>query len=165
MIAAAGTLKFRLSVWPWSARNAVLCLVPALGVLLYHGTMIIRNPAWSEIVSLRRPLPHDVQKARIVNFLVDAYPRESAPQIRELFEERRTRAIDPFYAALVRGLVTIHDLPPQGTPTVDSIRVDATPRKELAAQVVRFDSLLRATDSAEVAMGIEVLRAMARSTD
>ena len=56
VMATAATLKFRLSVWPLSARLAVLCLVPALGVLLYHGTMIIRNPAWSEIVSLRRPL-------------------------------------------------------------------------------------------------------------
>jgi HEAT repeat protein len=161
LVATAATLKFRLSVWPWSARLAVLCLVPALGVLLYHGTMIIRNPAWSEIVSLRRPLPNEVQKARIVNFLVDAYPHESAPQLRELFEERRTRAIDPFYAALVRGLVTIHDQP----ANVDSARVDASLRTELAAQVVRFDSLLRSTDSAEVALGIEVLRAMARSTD
>ena len=36
---------------------------------------------------------------------------------------------------------------------------------QLASEIVRFDSLLRRRDSAEVAMGIEVLRAMARSSD
>ena len=178
LVATAATLKFRLSVWPWSARLAVLCLVPALGVLLYHGTMIIRNPAWSEIVSLRRPLTNEVQKARIVNFLVDAYPGEFAPQLRELFEERRTRAVDPFLGALVRGLVTINDLPVQEPPIPDSIRIDAPLRAKLVAQIPRFDSLLRQSDSVritstedrkkdslEVAMSIEVLRAMARSSD
>jgi len=163
VMATVATLKFRLSVWPLSAHLAVLCLVPALGVLLYHGTMIIRNPAWSEIVSLRRPLTTEVQKARIVNFLVDAYPRDAAPQLRELFEQRRTRPIDPFYAALVRRLVMIHDQP--GAPTPDSVAMDAKVRAQIVSEIVRFDSLLRRSDSAEVASGIEVLRAMARSSD
>jgi len=179
VIATAATLKFRLSVWPWSARLAVLCLVPALGVLLYHGTMIIRNPAWSEIVSLRRPLTNEVQKARIVTFLVDAYPAESGTRLRELFEERRTRAVDPFLAALVRGLVIINDLPAPEPPTPDYIRIDAALRTKLADQIPRFDSLLRQgdtlrlpmspeeqkKDSLRVAMNIEVLRTMARSSD
>jgi len=102
-------------------------------VLLYHGTMIIRNPAWSEIVSLRRPLTNEVQKARIVSFLVDAYPAESGTRLRELFEERRTRAVDPFLAALVRGLVIINDLPAPEPPIPDYIRIDAALREERLA--------------------------------
>jgi HEAT repeat protein len=165
VLATAATLKFRLSVWPWSARLAVLFLVPAFGVVLYHGTMIIRNPAWSEIVSLRRPLPSDIQKAKIVNFLVDAYPRESASQLRELFAERRHRPIDSFHAALVRGLVTIQDQAAQDPTLPDSARVDVPLRNQLAAEIPRFDSLMRQPDSAEAAMSVEVLRAMARSSD
>jgi hypothetical protein len=38
-------------------------------------------------------------------------------------------------------------------------------RNQLAAEVPRFDSLLRRSDSAEAAMSVEVLRAMARSSD
>jgi hypothetical protein len=165
VLATAATLKFRLSVWPWSARLAVLCLVPAFAVVLYHGTMIIRNPAWSEIISLRRPLASEAQKAKIVNFLVDAYPRESAAQLRELFEERRHKIIDPFHAALVRGLVTIQDQATQDPTLPDSARVDVPLRNQLAAEIPRFDSLLRRSDSAEAALSVEVLRAMARSSD
>jgi hypothetical protein len=154
VIATAAALKFRLSVWPWSVRLAILCLVPALVVMLYHATMIIRNPAWSEIISLRRPLPNATQKAKIVNFLVDAYPRESVPQLRELYEEGRTHEIDPLHAALVRGLVVAQDSIPSG------MRL----RNQLADEAVRFDSLLR-RDSLSFLTGLDVLRAMARSSD
>src|SRR5262249_15580142 len=71
VMAATAMLRFRLSVWPWSARLAVLALIPAAFVLLFHGAMIRRNPAWSEIITLRQPLPSATQKSKIVNFLVD----------------------------------------------------------------------------------------------
>jgi hypothetical protein len=97
----------------------------------------------------------------------------------KLFEERRTRAVDPFLAALVRGLVIINDLPAPEPPIPDYIRIDAALRTKLADQIPRFDSLLRQgdtvrlpmsaeeqkKDSLRVAMNIEVLRTMARSSD
>jgi hypothetical protein len=79
VMATAATLKFRLSVWPWSAHLACSSRSGA-GWLLYHGTMIIRNPAWSEIIS-PRAADNEVQK-RESSFLVDAYPSDAAPQLR-----------------------------------------------------------------------------------
>jgi hypothetical protein len=157
-LAAVATLRFRLSVWPWSARLAALALVPAAGVLLYHGAMIRRNPAWSEIITLRQPLPSLTQKSKIVNFLADAYPRESADQLRGLFRERRTQPMDSLHAALVRGLVLIHDA------TGGDDDKDTELHDELAAEAPKFGVLLRG-DSAEFILGLRVLRAMAQSRD
>jgi len=157
VLAALATLRFRLSVWPWSARLAVLALIPAAGVLLYHGAMIRRNPAWSEIITLRQPLPSLTQKSKIVNFLADAYPRESAEQLRGLFQERRTQPMDSLHAALVRGLVLIHD-------ANGSDQEDRELRDQLAAEAPKFLVLLR-RDSTEFVLGLRVLRAMALSRD
>jgi hypothetical protein len=156
VMAAAATLRFRLSVWPWSARLAVLALIPAAFVLLYHGAMIRRNPAWSEIITLRQPLPSLTQKYKIVNFLADAYPRESVQQLRELFEERRTQPIDSLHAALVRGLVLIQD--------ASDVDDDRLLRDQLAAEAPKFGALLRG-DSSEFVLGLRVLRAMAQARD
>ena len=156
-MAAAATLRFRLSVWPWSARLAVLALVPAAGVLLYHGAMSRRNPAWAEIVTLRQPLPSLTQKYKIVNFLADAYPRESADQLKDLFQRHRTQPVDSLHAALVRGLVLIRD-------ANVGVEEDLHLRNELAAEVPKFGELLR-RDSTEFTLGLRVLRAMAQSRD
>jgi hypothetical protein len=157
LIAEAATLRFRLSVWPWSARLAALALVPAAGVLLYHGAMIRRNPAWSEIITLRQPFPSATQKAKIVNFLVDAYPHESAEQLRGLFQERRTERVDSLHAALVRGLVLIQDSSGVGAD-------DHELRDQLAAETSKFGALLRG-DSSEFELGLGVLGVMAQSRD
>ena len=157
LLAALATLRFRLSVWPWSARLAALALIPAAGVLLYHGAMIRRNPAWAEIITLRQPLPSLTQKSKIVNFLADAYPRESTEQLRELFQERRTQPMDSLHAALVRGLVLIRDANGGGED-------DRELRDQLAAEAPKFGALLRG-DSTEFVLGLRVLRAMAQSRD
>jgi hypothetical protein len=157
VLAAAATLRFRLSVWPWSARLAVLALIPAAFVLLFHGAMLRRNPAWAEIVTLRQPLPSLTQKSKIVSFLVDAYPRESAPTLRELFQERRTQPMDSLHAALVRGMVLIQDSSGRGEE-------DRELRDQLAAEAPKIGELLR-RDSTEFALGLQVLRVMVRSRD
>jgi len=156
VLAEAATLRFRLSVWPWSARLAVLAIVPAAFVLLYHGAMLRRNPAWSEIITLRQPLPSLTQKSKIVNFLVDAYPRESADQLRDLFQQRRTQRVDSLHAALVRGLVLIRD-------SSERADEDRELRDQLAAEAPKFGEML--TRDSDFTIALEVLRVMVQSRD
>ncbi len=150
-------LQFRLALWPRSARLATLCFVPAVAVLLYHGVMILRNHAWGEIVLLRQGLPTSERKVKIVDFLVDVYPQESAPELRRMFREEGRQDVSPVYTALARGLTGILD-----SGFVDDR--DAL-RAELSAGMTRADSLLTATEPARFDLGLSVLRRMADAAD
>jgi len=155
--AGLARLRFRLSVWPWSTRLAALCFVPAFGVLLYHGAMIRRNPAWAEIITLRQPLPSATQKVKIVNFLVDAYPTQSVDQLRDLFRERRATRPDSLNAALVRALVTLEN---KGL-----IGPDDPLHAQLGTEMIRFSALMSDPDSATCLAGFDVLKTMADASD
>ncbi|MEP6491869.1 MAG: HEAT repeat domain-containing protein [bacterium] len=155
--AGLARLRFRLSVWPWSTRLAALCFVPALGILLYHGAMIRRNPAWAAIITLRQPLPSATQKVKIVDFLVDAYAKESVDQLRDLFLEKRSSHSDSLNTALVRGMVTLEN--------VGLIEPNDPLRAQLKNELVRYSALLSDPDSITCLAGFDVLKTMVDASD
>ncbi|MGQ0649772.1 MAG: HEAT repeat domain-containing protein [Gemmatimonadaceae bacterium] len=155
--AAFARIHYRFAVWSMPVRVAAGALIPFVAVSLYHGAMIAKDHTWTQVMLLRHRLPSTEQKVKIVRFLVDAYPREAAADLHELFRDRRAAGVDSVQAALVRGLVSLSDsgfIAPR-----DSLG------PELAAEAVRFDSLLHQPDSGNFVMGLEVLRAMANASD
>ena len=150
-------LQFSLDVWPRWTQAAVVVLLPVVGMLLYHGGMMTENHAWGEIILLRQPISSPQRKVKIVDFLVDVYPNESATELKRIFAAGRKRPIDPVHAAVTRGLVRIID---------STNRSDRdTLRLALEREIVRFDTLIRTQDTAKFGMAIGVLGTMARSSD
>lgn len=150
-------LQFSLDVWPRPAQAAIVLVLPVAGMLLYHGGMMMSNHAWGEIILLRQPVSSPERKVRIVDFLVDVYPDQSVDELRRLFSRGRRKPIDPVHAAVTRGLVKILD-------STDLEHRDPL-RRAIASEMVRYDSLLRAPDSAGFVLAIGVLGTMARSSD
>ena len=129
---------------------------------------IRKNPAWAEIITLRQAIQDVSQKAKIVDFLVDAYPVESREQLHDLFHDRRKLPPDSLLSALVRGLVTLENkhlafdtLRLRGAALA---RASDSLHEQLGTEMVRFDSLLWHSDQGQFLNGVAVLRAMAADT-
>jgi hypothetical protein len=162
--ARLATHVYAINLWPRAARIAFVALLPAIGVLLYNGAMMAYNPAWSEIVALHQgenvvPRSH---KAKIVRFLADAYPAQSAPQLYELFADDRGRLGDSLHAETAQALARLDTLRPAENLAWGSA---------LARGVAAYDSLLTQDtsaaprDTATVGRALDVMTAFARVRD
>jgi hypothetical protein len=77
-----------------------------VGVLVYNGAMMVYNPAWSQIVALRQPV-QEARKLRIIQFLVDVYPNESAAHLFALFHDDKAKLTVPVHAATAQALARL----------------------------------------------------------
>jgi hypothetical protein len=168
-------LQFRVAVWPWAARIAVLCVVPAIAVLLYHGVMIERNHHWAEIIMLRQRLPQ-ADKIEIVKFLARVDAEHSAPELRALFAEGHRSGATPdlLHAAIASGLVSIHTR--QATNDAFWLRRAATDsltgekavhdsiwhqlKPDLVAELEQYDNFLVEPDTTYFVAGLDLLQAV-----
>lgn len=93
-------------LWPRTLRYGLLALLPAVGVLVYNGAMMVYNPAWSQIVALRQPV-QEARKLRIIQFLVEVYPDESAAHLFALFHDDKAKLTVPVHAATAQALARL----------------------------------------------------------
>jgi HEAT repeat protein len=158
-------LHFKIAVWSWPERLVMANLGIFAVVLLYHAYEVRSNEAWLQLMQLRQPHTESAQQVKIVNFLADAYPRESADGLRELFHERMPatgKEVTPAFAAIARGLVTIHDsLPHDAASFVQRNHI----RDDLFGLVGRFYDLLSDSNPERYTLGLGVLTKMANAED
>jgi HEAT repeat protein len=167
--ARLATHVYAINLWPRAARIAFVALLPALGVWLYNGVMMIRNPAWSQIVALHQDKKSRADKAKIVKFLADAYPVESARQLYELFAEDRDQLGDSLHAETALALAKLDTLRPaedaewrnavtMGVAAYDSLLTRDT-------SLFRRDSIIGVPDTAAIGRALDVMTSFARGRD
>jgi hypothetical protein len=126
--------------------------------------MMVYYPAWSEIVALHQgenvvPRSH---KAKIVRFLADAYPAQSAPRLYELFAEDRGQLGDSLHAETAQALARMDSLRPPDNQEWG---------RAVARGVAMYDSLLTQDteaghrDTATVGRALDVMTSFARVRD
>jgi HEAT repeat protein len=168
--------RFRLAVWPLPVRLLALLCAPAAFGLLYHGVMVLTNPAWSQIVALSSganpgsPVFYDDDRTLQTVEILTRYP-ESGTLFRQLLQAYSFRERPIVHARIARALVTMH---PGERWAGDENDRHGAERRQLVEEAHRFLDWLRlgrspdtwfGVDSATVASALETLYAMASGGD
>jgi hypothetical protein len=139
-------------LWPRTLRYGLLALLPAVGVLVYNGAMMVYNPAWSQIVALRQPVS-EAKKLSIIQFLGDVYPDESAAHLFALFHDDKAKLTVPVHAATAQALARLEArdvvaAPGEWRTTMGKWRPDLLRGVDRYAALLGGDSAATPADSA-----------------
>ena len=149
--------QFRVMVWPRFSRVLLLLSLPTAVILLYHGTMGLKNPVWSVLSALSRHFGSPDQRLATVKFLSEVYPSQSRDEFLKHFKARTDSTLDDEQAGYARGLVNILD----HAAMADAPEV----RAELVASVPDFAVLLKDSASGRFTLALGVLRVMSDAAE
>ena len=183
----AARYNFNIGVWPLWGRLLTFAALPALVFFAYNGVQAQRNPAWSQLVMLRRslhqgafdtflrftptPVAQGDKMDRLIGFLAENHPDESGDELLEhlLGPEGGERLTHSVRASLARGLLVIAVTPGEMDPRLrdrviaaDSVAIDALFLGDTTTMSLTLDRIGRSAGRGYLDVNSAAIRLLSR---